>query len=627
MESLLWIAISNAIVAGVAAPFVWAISRFARRPALTHALWLVVLLKLVTPPVWTIPVHVVPRESAAKRAVIAPPVHEIPLAVSRGAEREPVTQADTNPPTAPETPFEPLTPEAPADVATPIATSPPIAPAADALPPKTQPAAHVPFRVPWRLVWPALAGVWVIGSLVCLVVTSVRIVRFGKVLRFAVPAPMSLQQQARMLARRLGLGNCPTVWLVPGAMCPMLWAGGTRARVLVPRGLWEILDDAQRDTLLLHELAHLRRRDHWVRWIELVATMLYWWHPGCWWARQGLREAEEQCCDAWVLWAQPGAFRSYATALLTTVEYVSVRQPVPMLASGMGQFHLLKARLTMLKKGDVSRALTWGGFSAACGIGAILLSIAPTLAQSAPEQPESTPPAAEKPATEPPTPAAQEDAALPPATAQENGAPAAEPVRTQIDVTTTSIAPTVEAAKPESQQGNIGAAPVGIAPPVMPAPTPAALPPVPAPPPPAGPGENARDQQFRADMAAVQARNGSQNEEVAHLQRTIEKLSSELAKANARLAQLQYEKAGQAFNRAYANNANGQWAKPNPYGYDARPGAVVSPPATADERDRRLDKLEKTLAALLDEVRTMRQTSPDASPKVPQNFQPTQQVR
>src|SRR5205085_5012588 len=83
------------------------------------------------------------------------------------------------------------------------------------------------------------------------------------------------------------------------------------------------LDPPQQSALLVHELAHLYRRDHWVRWLEIIVTVLYWWHPAVWWARRELRDAEEQCCDAWVVWLMPGANRHYAAALLDTLEFVS----------------------------------------------------------------------------------------------------------------------------------------------------------------------------------------------------------------------------------------------------------------------------------------------------------------
>ena len=96
-----------------------------------------------------------------------------------------------------------------------------------------------------------------------------------------------------------------------------------------------ITDARQRATLLAHELAHLRRRDHWVRCLELLVTGLYWWLPVVWMARHALREAEEQCCDAWVVWAFPDAARSYAETLLDTLDFLHrSHQTEPLLASG-----------------------------------------------------------------------------------------------------------------------------------------------------------------------------------------------------------------------------------------------------------------------------------------------------
>src|SRR5262249_54232637 len=160
---------------------------------------------------------------------------------------------------------------------------------------------------------------------------------FQRLLRRAPPAPAAVQGQARCLAQRLGLAWCPEVRLLPGSLAPMLWAMGGSPRLYVPAKLWDRLDDDQRDTLLAHELAHFRRGDHWVRWLELVVTGLFWWYPVVWWARCALREAEEQCCDAWVVWALPGAGRAYATALVETVDFLSVsRSVLPAAASGIG---------------------------------------------------------------------------------------------------------------------------------------------------------------------------------------------------------------------------------------------------------------------------------------------------
>ena len=88
-----------------------------------------------------------------------------------------------------------------------------------------------------------------------------RLWRFRRVLRFARLSLQYMQDEARSLCNELGIAPCPGVWFVPGGVCPMLIGLGRRSRILVPRDLWGRLDEEQRATLIVHELAHLRRGD------------------------------------------------------------------------------------------------------------------------------------------------------------------------------------------------------------------------------------------------------------------------------------------------------------------------------------------------------------------------------
>src|SRR5262249_55879477 len=174
---------------------------------------------------------------------------------------------------------------------------------------------------------PVLVPVWITGSVLWFVLTGLRIRRFQRLLRFAEPAPVGLQDQTRRLSAQLSLGSCPQVFLIPGPVAPLVWAVGSPARLFFPSALLNRLDENGRATLIAHELAHLRRRDHWVRWLELIALGLYWWLPLVWWARQRLQAAEEECCDAWVVGELPAAARAYASALLETIAFLSRMQP------------------------------------------------------------------------------------------------------------------------------------------------------------------------------------------------------------------------------------------------------------------------------------------------------------
>src|ERR1700710_504950 len=57
METALHIGLANVVVAGAVAVIATVASLARGRPALAHALWLLVLLKLLTPPLWGVSVE------------------------------------------------------------------------------------------------------------------------------------------------------------------------------------------------------------------------------------------------------------------------------------------------------------------------------------------------------------------------------------------------------------------------------------------------------------------------------------------------------------------------------------------------------------------------------------------
>ncbi len=362
METLLHAGLGNALAAALLASLVAGFGLITRRPALLHALWVVVLLKLITPPLWSVPV--VPSVEGEIEGQADPAELLALTARPEPPTSEPVFRAVPHRGAVPPDSVEIV--EAPAWRGTPRPETPSRAGTAPT----------------WRTV---VAWTWVAGSLVTFGIAAVRVRRFGRLLKEARPAPRDVLDRVGELATRLGLSCPPEVRMTPGAVSPMLWALGGRPLLIVPDDLWERLDGARRDTLLVHELAHLKRRDHWVRGLELLATGLYWWHPVVWWSRRALHEAEEQCCDAWVVWAIPGAARTYAEALLDTVDFLSGAEPsVPWAASGLGHVRHLKRRLVMILNGTTPRSLSWSGILATLGLCAALLPLSPSWADEPP---------------------------------------------------------------------------------------------------------------------------------------------------------------------------------------------------------------------------------------------------
>jgi beta-lactamase regulating signal transducer with metallopeptidase domain len=363
--------LSNAVTATFLAFVVACLGRvLARRPAVLHCLWLLVLLKLVTPPLYEVPVPwphswTATQEPRLARLII-PPEPTDATDPSYRTDWEPATRAEYS---VPEVVVEF------ANDANRLIVHRQGKPVVATLAERTS------------IDWMKLATlIWLAGTMTTVVLSVCRTRRFQMLLREARPASEDTQDLVDELSMRLGLLRTPSVWWINGRLSPLVWAVGLRSRLIIPLELWKNFDDRQRSTLVVHELAHLRRGDHHVRIFELIVTAFFWWHPVVWWVRHALRDVEEQCCDAWVVWAFPESAKSYAETLLETLDFLNHSdRPAPLLASGFGKVHHLRRRLTMIMSGTTPRLLGVRGTLALLGMAALLLPVNATWGQK-PEQ-------------------------------------------------------------------------------------------------------------------------------------------------------------------------------------------------------------------------------------------------
>jgi bla regulator protein blaR1 len=360
MHVLLDALLANALVALFLALLAALVSLKVRRPALVHAMWLIVLLKLVTPPLFSI------HWPLAEKPVME--------TAASGDEADMESIEAATPVVMPVPDREEI-----------VSTRQQLVEALGALRAEREavraagslaPASAFPWKS-WYAVRTVLGCLWLAGSLIWLSVFVWRVLAFNRLLGLGQPADDDLQTQAADLARRIGLQHCPLVWVVPGRVSPLLWKFGRRGRLVLPEALLDSLNRDQRAALLAHEMAHAHRLDHWVRWVESFALGLYWWNPVVWWARRELHQAEEECCDAWVVWILPGAARAYAKALLQTVTFLDARPCLPPVASGAGHVSLLKRRLSMIVNEPLSPRLPKPLFFAALAWGLLVLPFAP----------------------------------------------------------------------------------------------------------------------------------------------------------------------------------------------------------------------------------------------------------
>jgi beta-lactamase regulating signal transducer with metallopeptidase domain len=313
--------LTNAVLSGLLALAAWAVSRLAKRQAVVHGLYLLALVKLVTPPLVELPLLPARVGSAPRGVAIAPERRlDLPVAGFVASAHAAV------PPAA--SPRRPEPREAPGFAGGPARET-------------AAPSSRVPPFL--RAALPALLA---LGAFSVAVLAALRFVRFRRLARSAEPAPAELAARAETIGASLGVRRTPELLLLPARVPPLLWPASPRPKLLLPRDLLPDLDDDERDALLAHELAHVRRRDHWVRFLEVGATALFWWYPVAWWSRSALRRAEERCCDEWVVRALPGSARAYASGILKSLTFLSdAPVPMPETASGAGPIRDLESRL------------------------------------------------------------------------------------------------------------------------------------------------------------------------------------------------------------------------------------------------------------------------------------------
>lgn len=183
------------------------------------------------------------------------------------------------------------------------------------LPPALQPPPPQPHLGP-AVVWLALALVWAAGALAVVVRATVAHHRTVAAARAAALAPASARALVMQLGAQLGV-RTPVLRIGASAIGPHV-IGFMRATIVVPPAL--VSEPTLLRAALLHELAHVRRRDILGRTLQVAANALLWWWPIARLVGRRLDAARESACDAWALEAGDLARPTYARLLVRMAE-------------------------------------------------------------------------------------------------------------------------------------------------------------------------------------------------------------------------------------------------------------------------------------------------------------------
>jgi HEAT repeat protein/beta-lactamase regulating signal transducer with metallopeptidase domain len=218
-----------------------------------------------------------------------------------------------------------------------------------------------------QLVW-GLGGSILLAHLLFSVVAVRRIARRGEPLDDG-----AWQALCRRLERQLGITRPVPVLMSPDTAIPVTW-GALHPTIVVPAEAADWSEERRR-AVLLHELAHVRRRDLLMHLLGQLVCSVYWFHPLVWLAARRLRVESERACDDLVLDAgiRPS---SYAADLLDIVRGVG-RLRAPAVALPLAQRSEFEGRLLAILEPNVARSpRPWRSAALAGAVGLLVLPLA-----------------------------------------------------------------------------------------------------------------------------------------------------------------------------------------------------------------------------------------------------------
>ena len=169
-----------------------------------------------------------------------------------------------------------------------------------------------------KAAFPWMSGLYIAG----LAVMLVRLFLGTKQLLFLKRAGLTnpgaaLDQLLVTLKERIKWSGSVQLFISVQAKVPMV-IGFFKPVILLPAAALAQLNAEQLETILLHELAHIKRRDYLINMLQTIVETVLFFNPFVWLISRVCRREREHCCDDIVL-SHTQEPISYATALAALV--------------------------------------------------------------------------------------------------------------------------------------------------------------------------------------------------------------------------------------------------------------------------------------------------------------------
>jgi beta-lactamase regulating signal transducer with metallopeptidase domain len=127
------------------------------------------------------------------------------------------------------------------------------------------------------------------------------------------------------LRSKCSIGHAVRVRMFPAAQPSQGPAvvGVVHPTILLPAAVAEHWSLDELEPVLLHELAHVKRWDLLINWVQMVVQALYFFHPLVWFVNSRIRQERELVCDDLAVLHSGGRCKRYSQSFVRVLEETS----------------------------------------------------------------------------------------------------------------------------------------------------------------------------------------------------------------------------------------------------------------------------------------------------------------
>ena len=159
---------------------------------------------------------------------------------------------------------------------------------------------------------------WAFLSLVMLARLALGFRKLRRLKANATPIRAEWQIRLSRLSRINAVGRQTQLLVSNGITAPMS-LGFLSPAILIPGKLLGTLSNCELEHVVLHELAHLQRRDDWTNLAQKLIEAILPIQPAVYWIGRRMSIEREMACDDWVI-AATGTAKPYAASLTRVAE-------------------------------------------------------------------------------------------------------------------------------------------------------------------------------------------------------------------------------------------------------------------------------------------------------------------